>query len=94
MKIKALCLICLLSGSCFANSGLENTLIAGTVNSVVATSSMMIMRQNGINAQVISTPYGAAAVTAVPGQENQSNPQYQSESSTSKQQQKIDFMHD
>ncbi|MDA7742508.1 hypothetical protein N8865_02730 [Francisellaceae bacterium] len=94
MKIKTLCLISLFSSSCFANSGLENALIAGTVNSVVATSSMMIMRHNGIDAQVVSTPYGAAAVTAVPGQESQDNSQYQPESSTSQQQQKIDFMHD
>jgi hypothetical protein len=77
----------------FADNGLSNAIIAGTVNSMVATSSMMIMQKNGIHSHIELTPYGAVAVT---DNKNHSQAQstYQAPTPEELQDQKIDFMND
>ena len=77
----------------FADNGLSNAIIAGTVNSMVATSSMMIMQRNGINSHIELTPYGAITVTDNTNT-SQAQPTYQPPTPEERQDQKIDFMND
>jgi hypothetical protein len=58
---------------CFASDHYTNGIILGTVSSVVANTSMIIMNKNGFDSHTEITPYGVVAITDKKNQSQSDN---------------------